>query len=226
MKAYYLVAIYFVLINITSPAKAQQSYLHRMLDTDSSGPEYSFDLSYITEDMKVEASYKPLGRLGERLLIREPSKAELLKALDADIESLEKEVIDDFWCSSFHKRIPRDAKLLSQTKFSATYTFEPLADAGDDDDAMVMANLVGTVVVAKSSSTILKFQLKSAKHFKPTWFVKILSLELNADCVSIADGRAYVKRFEMELDGKIALKRFRDYEYREVNNVQTLKQGR
>lgn len=205
---------------VSSLALAEGNYLHDVLDSNHSGRTYQFDLKYITEDLTVRAHFDPQRSIGKRLTIVEPSQADLLKQLEADIASLESEVQREFWCSDFYQMIPRNAKLVSQDEISATYRFTPVADADDAEDAMMMSNLTGVVVVSKLTPIIQRFHLRAPQPFKPTWFVKVLSLEVNAKCVPSPDGRSRIKTFEMELDGKVALRRFRDYEYREISNVQ------
>lgn len=191
------------------------NHLQAALNAATSGPTYSYTLDYRSDEFRGKARVHPSRAKGKRVVMIVPS----LSKLDADQLKGVKEVDQDaskaFWCHSFAKRIPaRTAKLVNQTGATATYTFKPVHEADDADDAKMMKHLVGTVTVSKSRPAILSFALDAPKSFKPVFVARIKSFALRAGCSRSPDGRTYVSRFDLNVSGSAMMRSFEERQSR------------
>ncbi len=194
---------------------AAQNYLKDALAAQTNGPVYSYQLQYMSPEFRATARVNPSRARGQRITVLSPAKSEWGKDEKRALADVDKDAGKAFWCHSFAKRIPyQSAKLISQTDKTATYRFVPLPEPGDADDAKIMRNLVGSVVVHKTKPAILKFGLKAPKSFKPAFIARIKTFVLSASCARTADGRTYVSRFELNVSGSAMMQKFTEKETR------------
>lgn len=207
-----------------TPLQAQKpNYIKAALDATTRGPAYSYTLDYRSDDFRGKARIYPSRAKGKRVVMITPPFSSLDSEQRAGVKEVDQDASKAFWCHSFAKRIPAGtARLISQNATTATYTFKPLPEAGDADDAKIMKHLVGTVMVSKRNPAILSFALDAPKPFKPVFVARIKTFALRAKCSRTPDGRTYVSRFDLNVSGSAMM---RPFEERQSRNHTQLARG-
>lgn len=218
MKTKFIYACFAAAItaHASGPLSAQAAgYLEAALKAPKSGPSYSYNLDYRTDDFRGKARIHPSRPKGKRVVLVSPAASALTKPQRRGVAEVDREASKAFWCHSFAKRIPaRSARLTAQTDTTATYSFKPIPDAGDAEDAKMMRHLVGTVTVSKAAPAILSFSLNAPKSFKPAFVARIKTFALHARCSRTPDGRTYVSRFDLNVTGSAMMRSFTERQTR------------
>lgn len=198
------------------PVSAQQAdYLSAALRANQTGPAYSYSLDYRSDDFRGQARIHPWKPKGKRVVMITPPAGSLTAEQRKGVQEVDRDASKAFWCHSFAKRIPAGtATLTNQTATTATYSFKPLPEAGDADDAKMMKHLVGTVTVSKSRPAILAFALDAPKSFKPVFVARIKTFALRAKCARTPDGRTFVSRFDLKVTGSAMMRSFTERQTR------------
>jgi len=213
-----------LMATISTQAIAQgQDPLIAALDTQTSGPAYSYQLDITVDEFTGRARIYPDRAIGRRVAMISPSRSELTADERDGLRDIDRDADQDFWCHNFAKRVPREgAQLVHQSASTATYRFRPLADPNDRDDAKLMKHLVGTVTVAKEHPAILSFTLTAPESFKPALVARVDTFSLNAQCSRSPDGRTYVKSLDLNVTGSAMFQSFEDRQTRRHSALQRI----
>jgi len=200
----------------TSTMPANGTTFAQRVGLRTEGPDYPYQLYFEDSEMSVHANVDPFAPAGERVTIVSPISGEKPDDFDAGVAELDANPTEDFWCSGLADMVPTDARLVADTADTMEFSFVPLADPDDEDDAALMEHLTGQVTIDKRLSAIRSFRLTAPKPFKPTMVAKIKSFELTADCEATPDGRTYAALFKVSVVASAFFKTFEDTESRRI----------
>ncbi|KCZ52141.1 hypothetical protein [Hyphomonas pacifica] len=206
-----------------APMPALADPLQDALAASQDGPLYTFDLTYRDSDIEALIQVDPSRPEGERLLVLSPDKSEWSEDLTKRIEDMQASTDGDIWCHNLAEHIPDDARLVSETDKTATYTFTPLpAEDADKNEKKVTKHLTGSVVVDKIDPAILSFRMASDKPFKPVAVAKIDDFDMQIACARAPDGRTHIARMDISLSGSAMMQAFSQSDHQAISNLQPI----
>lgn len=203
-------------IAIAEPAPP---YLSLALKPTSEGAIYKYDLEYRDLDEKFVARIDPSKKQGERVALISSSQDVMGDDFVEALIDLEKNPVDEFWCSNLSDIVPLNAALMAETDAQVTYKFKPLPDLEDPDDIKLMEHLEGHITVSKQDPQVLSMSLIAPRPFKPVWIAKISQFELSIDCDRVPDGRTHMSELRISIVGKAAMQTFHQRERKTLFNI-------
>lgn len=211
-----------LLLCVIQPAFAQLSLLDRAQQLDTNDAPVLFDLRWSTDDIEAIASVDPTQPIGKRVIVWSPPASTWGKDIKSAVENLEAAPMEEFWCSDFLALVGPDAKLVSETDNEAVYAFSPQPTPEDDKiDRRFLSEMLAQLTIDKRSAQIQKFEMHNRRAFRPVFIAKVESFLLEAKCQPGPDGRHYIAHFETNLVAKIALKKVRERERREISGLRS-----
>lgn len=210
------VAVQLIQMASAEPARP---YLSLALKPTSEGAIYKYDLEYSNLDEKLVARIDPSKRQGERVTLLSSTQDVMSDDFVETLIDLEKNPIDEFWCSDLSEIVPLNAAFIAETEAQVTYKFKPLPDLEDPDDIKLMKHLEGHITVSKQDPQVLSMSLIAPRPFKPVWIAKISHFELSMDCDRVPDGRTYMSELRISIVGKAAMQTFHQRERKTLFNI-------
>ena len=83
----------------------------------------------------------------------------------------------------------------------------------------MMKKLKGTVTLDKSDGSVLAFNMKLPKPYKPAMVAKINSFEMDATCARAPDGRTFVEAFDFKIAGSAMMQSFDEAVSRRITKL-------
>ncbi|MBA3069430.1 MAG: hypothetical protein FP825_13240 [Hyphomonas sp.] len=186
---------------------------------------YAFDLDVDDGEDQFRLTVDQSKPAGKRVIKFTPDVATLKGAAAKKAEQLIKLTAGDIWCSNFAENIPADAKRVSETQASATYSFTPLPGKADAQSASAYKFLNGSATIDKATGAILAYEMASPKAFKPMAVAKIDKLTMKVACKPLPDGRTYIDSFTFDLKGSAMMQSINQKEFRKISNLTPLPQS-
>lgn len=207
------------LIALAAPALAQ-SPLEQALSASADGPLYAFDLTLSSDEVDALMRVDPSQPEGERLSVISPEPEDWSEDFAKRVENMKANTDGEIWCQDFAENIPAaDAKLVSETDTTATYSFRPKPGAEPDDMGKVYKHLIGKVVVDKTAPGILNYEMVAEKPFKPMPVAKIKQFEMKVACDRAPDGRTHVVSLDVTVEGSAMMKSFSQSDRQLISNL-------
>jgi hypothetical protein len=204
-----------------APASAD-ALLDKAKALSNDGPLYAFDVDYSDGKNKFRMSVDPSQPKGKRVVKFTPAVSTLKGDSAKKADSLVKRTQGDIWCSLFAENIPADARRVSETKTSATYSFTPVPGKSEGQFAAAYKYLNGSVTLDKSSGAILAYEMVSPKAFKPAAVAKVDKLTMKVACKAAPDGRTHIETLAFDLKGSAMMQSLDQVETRRITNLTPL----
>lgn len=204
---------------ISVSAEPARPYLSLALKPTSDGALYKYDLEYSNLDEKLVARIDPSKRQGERVTVLSSPQDVMSNDFVETVINLEKNPVDEFWCSNLSDIVPLDAAFMAETDAQVTYKFKPLPDLDDPDDIKLMKHLEGHITVSKRDPQVISMSLIAPRPFKPVWIAKVSQFELSIDCDRVPDGRTHMSELRISIVGKAAMQTFHQRERKTLFNI-------
>jgi len=207
------------LIALAASALAQ-SPLEQALSASADGPLYAFDLTLSSDEVDALMRVDPSQPEGKRLSVISPEPEDWSEDFAKRVENMKANTDGEIWCQDFAENIPAaDAKLVSETDTTATYSFRPKPGAEPDDMDKVYKHLIGKVVVDKTAPGILNYEMVAEKPFKPMPVAKIKQFEMKVACDRAPDGRTHVASLDVTVEGSAMMKSFSQSDRQLISNL-------
>ena len=203
------------------PASAD-AVLDRAKSVSKAGPLYVYDLDYNDGIDKFRMTVDQSQPNGKRVTRFTPSLSTLKGDAAKKADKLVKSTAGDIWCSSFAENIPADAKRVSETPASATYSFTPLPGPQKGQIASAYKFLKATATIDKSTGGILAYEMAAPKAFKPAAVAKVEKLSMKVACKAAPDGRTHVASLAFDLRGSAMMRSIDQMEVRKISNLKPL----
>ncbi|MEE9328569.1 MAG: hypothetical protein V3V30_00415 [Parvularculaceae bacterium] len=197
---------------------APDQWLDQARNPATQGPIYSYVMNYEEGEIKAAGRVDPSKRVGQRIIVSSPPEETWTDDFRSEISSMEDDAAD-IWCAEFSEAIPVNAKLDRQDDTSATYSFKPVPDPDDKDDAKFMKHISGSVTIAKEDGAILHFSMTAPKPFKPVMIAKIQNFDLAATCARAPDGRTYIADMRINIKGKAMMQKFEESMHQTISDL-------
>ena len=199
-------AVSVSLIALAAPAIAQ-SPLEQALSASADGPLYAFDLTLSSDEVDALMRVDPSQPEGKRLSVISPEPEDWSEDFAKRVENMKANTDGEIWCQDFAENIPAaDAKLVSETDTTATYSFRPKPGAEPDD-------------MDKTAPGILNYEMVAEKPFKPMPVAKIKQFEMKVACDRAPDGRTHVASLDVTVEGSAMMKSFSQSDRQLISNL-------
>jgi hypothetical protein len=206
------------------PASAD-AVLTKAKAVSKEGPLYAFDVDVDDGKNQFRMTVDPSQPNGQRVVKFAPEVSTLKGDSAKKADMLIKKTAGDIWCSSFAENIPANAKRVSETPASATYSFTPLPGKTDAQTASAYKFLKATATIDKSTGAILAYEMNSPKAFKPMAVAKIDKLSMKVACKPLPDGRTYIESLAFDLKGSAMMQSLDQKEVRRISNLTPLQKS-
>ena len=187
--------------------------------TMEDGPFYVFNSTYDDGELVLNMTIDQSKPVGERVVAMTPSPDTLDGDAAKTAEMIRARTRGDIWCTSFAENIPADARRVSETDTTATYTFTPLPGKSDGQMGKAFKFLDGKVEVDKESASILSFEMVAPKPFKPMMVAKVDRFSMKVACTKSPDGRTHMASMNMDLLGKAMMQDLKQTETRKISGL-------
>lgn len=203
------------------PASAD-TVLQKAKAMSKEGPLYAFDIDYNDGADRFVMKVDPSQPKGKRVVDLSPARSSLKGDSAKKADKLAERTEGDIWCSTFAENIPADAKRISETPQTATYSFVPLPGKAEGQIASAYKHLKATATIDKSTGGILAYEMAAPKAFKPAAVAKVDKLTLKVACKPLPDGRTHIDSFAFDLKGSAMMKPLDQMETRRISNLKAL----
>jgi hypothetical protein len=200
------------------PASAD-AVLDKARAVTKDGPFYAFDVDFNDGKDQFKMKVDQSQPTGKRVVAFTPAVATLKGDSRKKADNLVKRTAGDIWCSSFAENIPADAKRVSESKTSATFSFTPVPGKETGQIAGAYKFLKATAVIDKATGAILAYEMSAPKAFKPVAVAKVETLDMKVACKAAPDGRTYIDSLAFNLKGSAMMKPLDQIERRKVSNL-------
>lgn len=201
------------------PASAD-SVLDMMRNLSKDGPVYSYEMTYSDAEIVAEGKIDPSQPEGERIQVTSPDESEWSDEFREGLEEMEAETDGDIWCADFAEMVPDNVSTLTENDATITYAFTPKPEADADGmEKKMMKKLNGTVTLDKADGSVLAFNMKLPKPYKPAIVAKINSFEMDARCARAPDGRTFVESFDFNIAGSAMMQSFDEAVSRRITKL-------
>ena len=193
-----------------------QNPLQSALVLSADGPVYAYDMIFKTPEITAVGRVDPSAEEGKRITVTSPAPEDWPEEFAEGLAEMDKDVDGNIWCSQFADTIPASATLQEETGTTARYTFTPIPDPADENDAKIMKHIQGTVVIDTREPAILSYQLTAPKPFKPAVVAKIETFDMRVSCARAPDGRTYVQDMSVHVAGSAMMQSFEEKMSRQI----------
>lgn len=208
-----------VAASLTLPAAADP-VLEMMRNLSKDGPVYAYEMTYSEADIFAVGKIDPSQPEGERIQVTSPDESEWSEDFREGLEEMEAETDGDIWCADFAEMVPDTVSALQESDETVTYAFTPQPEADADGmEKKMMKKLKGTVTLDKSDGSVLAFNMKLPKPYKPAIVAKINAFEMDASCARAPDGRTFVESFDFKIAGSAMMKSFDEAVSRRITRL-------
>lgn len=186
--------------------------------------DYRFDIMYQKDEHQGYFQVDSSQPEGQRVSVKNSATQTLAIVIKELIDTLEKEPLEELWCTDFLRLIGDDLTLQQATEHEQTYSFTPQpGEYDDEDDKKFLSNMFAQITIEKNTGKILRFQMRNTQPFNPVFFAKIERVHLLADCKALRNENGstqmYVAKFRTSIVGKLAFKHFEENELRLVTQL-------
>lgn len=203
------------------PASAD-TVLAKAKAVSKDGPLFAYDMDFDDGEHRFRMTVDQSQPTGKRVVKFTPDVSTLKGDAAKKADNLIKRTAGDIWCSSFAENIPANAKRVSETPASATYSFTPLPGKTDSQSASAFKFLKATATIDKATGGILAYEMASPKAFKPMAVAKVDKLTMKVACKPLPDGRTYIDSFAFDLKGSAMMQSIDQKEVRKISNLTPL----
>jgi len=212
-------ALALLTAGIAWPASAEP-VLEKMRSLTKDGPVYAYEMTYEEADIVAQGKVDPSQPKGERIQVLSPAESEWTEDFREGLKEFDAEADGDIWCTDFAEMVPDKVSTLEENEATVTYAFtpEPEADA-DGMEKKMMKKLNGTVTLDKADGSVLAFNMRLPKPYKPAIVAKINSFEMDATCARAPDGRTFVERFDFSIAGSAMMQSFDESVSRQITKI-------
>lgn len=201
------------------PASADP-VLDMMRGLSKDGPIYAYEMTYQEADILATGKIDPSQPEGQRIEVTSPAESTWSDAFREGLEEIDAEADGDIWCADFADLVPDKVSALKESSDTITYAFTPKADADADGmEKKMMKKLDGTVTLDKADGSVLAFNMKLPKPYKPAIVAKINAFEMDATCARAPDGRTFVETFDFKIAGSAMMKSFDEAVSRKITKL-------
>ncbi len=209
----------FVAASLSLPAGADP-VIDMMRNLSKDGPVYAYEMIYSEADMVAIGKIDPSQPEGQRIQVTRPAEPEWTDEFRDGLAEMEAETDGDIWCADFADMVPDKVRALQESEDTVTYAFTPQAEADADKmEQKMMKQLKGTVTLDKSDGSVLAFNMKLPKPYKPAIVAKINAFEMAASCARAPDGRTFVERFDFNMAGSAMMQSFDEAVSRRITRL-------
>lgn len=206
-------------LSISIPASADP-LLEMMRAVSKDGPVYAYEMIYSDADFTAMGKIDPSQPEGERIKVTQPDPSEWSDDFRDGLKEMDAETDGDIWCADFAERVPDTAALIEENDGTAVYTFTPQAEAdAEKNEKKLMKQLNASVTLDKSDGSVLAFNMRLPKPYKPAMVAKINAFEMSVSCARAPDGRTFVESFNFAIEGSAMMQSFSESVSREITQL-------
>ncbi len=214
-----LLSLSILAAGLTLPAAADP-VLDMMRNLSKDGPVYAYEMTYSEADIVAAGTIDPSQPEGERIQVTSPAESEWTEDFREGLDEMEAETDGDIWCADFAEMVPNKVSALDESETTVTYAFTPQPEADADGmEKKMMKKLNGTVTLDKSDGSVLAFNMKLPKPYKPAIVAKIENFEMDATCARAPDGRTFVESFDFKIAGSAMMQKFDEAVSRKITKL-------
>jgi len=214
-----LLSLSILAAGLTLPAAADP-VLDMMRNLSKDGPVYAYEMTYSEADIIAAGTIDPSQPEGERIQVTSPAESEWTEDFREGLDEMEAETDGDIWCADFAEMVPNKVSALDESETTVTYAFTPQPEADADGmEKKMMKKLNGTVTLDKSDGSVLAFNMKLPKPYKPAIVAKIENFEMDATCARAPDGRTFVESFDFKIAGSAMMQKFDEAVSRKITKL-------
>ena len=166
---------------------------------------HEFELTYMADAVRMTARIDTAQPEGGRVAVK-TSNLDDQGDYERIVEEMDRAAGRGYWCDEMLKGVGDDAKVLSRTADSVTYTFAP-QPTGARNDA-VLEHLEGEISLDAETAQVVGYRLTAPKPFRQALVAKINTFEMVMACAPAPNGRTFASNFEMTLQGSAAFRKF------------------
>ena len=212
-------ALTVVSISLAGSAAAE-TVLDKMRAQTKDGPVYAYEMTYSEADIVAVGKVDPSQPEGERIQVLSPAESEWTDDFREGLKEFDAEADGDIWCADFAELVPDKVSSLEESDTTVTYAFTPQPEADADGmERKMMKKLTGKVTLDKTDGSVLAFNMKLPKPYKPAIVAKINAFEMDATCARAPDGRTFVERFDFNIDGSAMMQNFSESVSRQITKI-------
>ena len=209
----------FAVSGLVAPASADP-LIDMMRNLSKDGPIYAYEMTYTDAEVTAVGKIDPSQPEGQRVQVTSPAESEWSDDFREGLEEMEAETDGDIWCTDFAEMVPNDVSTVEEDEATVTFAFTPQPEADADGmERKMMKKLKGTVTLDKADGSILAFNMKLPKPYKPAIVAKINAFEMDAGCARAPDGRTFVERFDFSIAGSAMMQSFDETVSRKITKL-------
>lgn len=187
------------------------------LNAETKLPVYAYDVEYRSAEINAIARIDPSKPRGNRVTIFEPIPERQPDWLAQEIDTIDANPMEDFWCSDFGTNIPDNLAFSNLSDGTEKLEFQPVSDEPGTEN--VIRHMRGEAIRDSLDGELLSFRLFNEKPFKPEMIVKIQNFDLQVTCLRSPDGRTYAASQSTRVSGSAAFRSFEDSETTLISNL-------
>ncbi len=212
-------ALITISLFLAAPTTAETA-LDKMRSQTKDGPVYAYEMTYSEADMVAVGKVDPSQPEGDRIQVMSPAESEWTDDFRDGLKEFDAEADGDIWCADFAELVPEKVASLDESETTVTYAFTPQPEADADGmEKKMMKKLNGTITLDKSDGSVLAFNMKLPKPYKPAIVAKINAFEMDATCARAPDGRTFVERFDFNISGSAMMQNFSESVSRQITQI-------
>ncbi len=208
-----------IVAGLVAPASADP-VIEMMRSLSKDGPIYAYEMIYSDAEVSAVGKIDPSQPEGQRILVTSPAESEWSDDFREGLEEMESETDGDIWCTDFAEMVPNEISALDESDTTITYAFTPQPEADADGmEKKMMKKLKAMVTLDKSDGSVLAFNMKLPKPYKPAMVAKINMFEMDATCARAPDGRTFVETFDFKIAGSAMMQSFDETVSRKITRL-------
>jgi hypothetical protein len=208
-----------IVAGLVAPASADP-VIEMMRSLSKDGPIYAYEMIYSDAEVSAVGKIDPSQPEGQRILVTSPAESEWSDDFREGLEEMESETDGDIWCTDFAEMVPNEISALDESDTTITYAFTPQPEADADGmEKKMMKKLKAMVTLDKTDGSVLAFNMKLPKPYKPAMVAKINMFEMDATCARAPDGRTFVETFDFKIAGSAMMQSFDETVSRKITRL-------
>jgi hypothetical protein len=208
-----------IVAGLVAPASADP-VIEMMRSLSKDGPIYAYEMIYSDAEVSAVGKIDPSQPEGQRILVTSPAESEWSDDFREGLEEMESETDGDIWCTDFAEMVPNEISALDESDTTITYAFTPQPESDADGmEKKMMKKLKAMVTLDKTDGSVLAFNMKLPKPYKPAMVAKINMFEMDATCARAPDGRTFVETFDFKIAGSAMMQSFDETVSRKITRL-------
>ncbi|MBO6687835.1 MAG: hypothetical protein JJ931_07765 [Henriciella sp.] len=208
-----------IVAGLVAPASADP-VIEMMRSLSKDGPIYAYEMIYSDAEVSAVGKIDPSQPEGQRILVTSPAESEWSDDFREGLEEMESETDGDIWCTDFAEMVPSEISALEENDTTITYAFTPQPESDADGmEKKMMKKLKAMVTLDKTDGSVLAFNMKLPKPYKPAMVAKINMFEMDATCARAPDGRTFVETFDFKIAGSAMMQSFDETVSRKITRL-------